>query len=105
MGAFSKLNMGNLDKYKYAPPVKETSMMIFPELGSNEKFYKQAKQEIPGYNGEPNQESVFYKECEAAKLLPQPIFKFISNNTLRVQSQRLGGGYIKPLSKYIQNMG
>ena len=38
------------------------------------------------------------------KLIPMPIYKFISNNTLRVQSTRLGCGYITPLAKYIKNM-
>ena len=78
--------------------------MIFTDLGSNEKFFKQAKHEILGYNGEPNQESEFYRDCEKLHLLPQPIYKFISNNTLRVQSKRLGSGYIKPLAKFITTM-
>ena len=43
---------------------------------------EQAKKEIVGFNKKPTQESLFYHDCRIKRILPQPIFKSLSNNTL-----------------------
>ena len=66
------------------------------------QFYDQAKKEIIGYNQKPNQESDFFLLCRKLGIIPQPIFKYVSNNTLKYQGKTLGMGYAKALAQFIK---
>jgi hypothetical protein len=66
---------------------------IYQDLDAKEKFYTQAKNEIIGYNRKPNLESAFYHDCNKQFLLAQPIFKCVSNNTIKYQGKTMAKGY------------
>ena len=66
---------------------------IFRDIEAKEKFYSQAKSEIKGYNKKPNQESAFYHECMKKGLLAQPVFKCVTDNTIKYQGKTMGMGY------------
>jgi hypothetical protein len=76
---------------------------VCSEIEANTNFYIQAKHEILGYNKPPNQDSIFYNVCKNSNILPQPLFKCVTDNVLRYQGKNMGIGYARALTKFIEN--
>ena len=76
---------------------------MFQELEEKEAFFQKAKHEIQGNNLPATQDSIFYRKCQKTMILPQPLFKMISNNQLSfVGESWLANGYVPALATFIR---